>query len=253
MTSSTSKNKNSLFYIILVSLILGGIVRIAYLWVYPVPVRDAYTYCEFIGEWISSGRIPEDAGGGFPPLGLYLFKQTGTILNLDIIKSGTIVNMLAGLLIIATLGTIAHTIIPFSPFVLGVSLVSATHPRLVDYSCQATRENTYLLFTGLSILFFIRYLKSNDRLCLVVVSAVFACAAFLCRHEGFELLILANCVILLYQKKPILKRLKTVLLFSATYVLSFFLISQLIGVPLSYYGSSYTRRYSEIILSGDNR
>lgn len=240
-----SSSKNSLFSIILVSLIIGSIVRIAYLWKYPVPVRDAFTYSESIEEWMRAGKIPEK--GGFPPLGLFFFKKVAVFSGLDIIKSGTLVNVSAGLLIVATLGTIAHIIIPYPPLVLFVSLVSATHPALVDYSCQATRENTYLLFCCLSVLFLIRYLKSYNKLRHIAAAAFFACAAFLCRHEGMELPILAFLVILFHDKNAISIRLSSVLLFSVTFALSFFLISFLIGVPLSYY-ASYIIRYQEILL-----
>lgn len=241
MTSSSPKN--SLFYIILASLILGSIVRIAYLWMYPVPVRDAFTYSEFIEEWIDSGVIPEE--GGIPPLGLYLFKTASAFLGVGIIRSGTIVNVLIGLLIIATLGKIAYTIIPSSKIVSCICLVSATHPALVDYSCQATRENPYLLFCCLSVLFFILFLKRGYRLCYIVVASVFACASFLCRYEGFELLILAICLILFTRPATPRRRLNSIVLFSATYVLTFILISRLIDVPLSYY-ASYIKRYPEI-------
>ena len=102
--------KVNLFLIDIICVALGGLIRVIYCVVYPVPVRDAFQYKEFIELWNDSGIIPSDSS--LPPLSMFLLKTPYSLFEYDVIKGGTIINIVLGLGIIITLIHVSYEIFP---------------------------------------------------------------------------------------------------------------------------------------------
>lgn len=224
---------------------LGGMARVFYCWKYPVPVRDAFRYKEFIVQWIDTGIIPE--GTYFPPLGLYLLKIPGSLCGYDIMKGGIVVNMILGLSIILILIKISSCLYPSALSVLCTGLLAAGHPTLIQYSCQMTRENTYLFFSCLAVLFTIKNSISSCH-CFILLVSLFSAAAFLCRFEALELVPLVNLAIFLNRKKNIAERFKQSFLYNSFYIIFFNAIIYLIHVQITYFlDDRYLKKFMPFI------
>ena len=155
--ASKLKDKNNrLFFVIVICLAIGGLLRVFYCLKYPVPVRDSFSYKFFIEEWVKYGKLPY--GKDFPPLGLYLLHIPSALTGCETIKSSIIMNVLFGMLFICVSVYISKCIFSSTFVQCVIGLIVATHPTLIDYSCQGTRENSYLLFCCLSIFFIIKYM-----------------------------------------------------------------------------------------------
>ncbi len=227
------KSKKDLFLIDILCVVLGGLIRIIYCIVYPVPVRDAFVYKEFIESWNYSGIIPGDSY--FPPLGLFLLKIPYSLFEYDVIKGGTIVNIVLGLGIIITLISVSYEIYPSKIVALCSGLLVATHPTLVHYSCQMTRENPYLFFSCLATLFFLKSLNRTSKPFYVVYAAIFSTSAFLCRFEALELFVIFVLLIICLNFKSISTGIKKLFLFTSFSVISFGSIIYIINIPISYF------------------
>ena len=142
--------KNVLFLSTIICIIIGIVLREAYLLKYPVPVRDSYKYYEFIKEWNSFSEGPTN--GKYPPLGLFILKIPYSLYNYDIIKGSTLINNILGVAIIILAIRIAFLLSNNYFTTISTGLIFGTHPTLVKYSCEAIRENTYIFFLFLSFL-----------------------------------------------------------------------------------------------------
>lgn len=227
------KNTRILFLINVLCVLIGGLTRVLYCWKYPVPARDAYSYRNFIEEWINTGTIPE---GRTPPLGSYLMKLPAEHLHCDILLGGTSVNVLLGVWTILVLIKISKEITHSNLIAAFTGIFAATHPFLVQHSCQAIRESSYLFFICVSILFFVHYFKSKY-IYYLLLSSFFSAAAFLCRMEALELFIIFGVITLLLKRNGLKKRIEDFGIWCTSYVGSFLLITYCIGVPLGYYKS----------------
>ena len=203
---------------------IGSIVRIIYLWLYPVQPRDAFKYKEFIEAWNMTGEYPTFYP--FPPLGIYLLKIPQYLHVDNLFTCGVIVNMVLGLCIIGLIMKISSAIFPSSLLTACVGITVATHPTFVHYSCQMLRENSFLFFSCLGILLMIYY---------VLLSSFCAIAACLCRYEALELCLVMGASVLLVPEKKRMKRIQHLFLFVAGCIVSIILISYTIGIPLDYY------------------
>lgn len=219
----------------IVCVTIGGIIRILYCWKYPIPVRDAYDYEMFLRQWYSTGIIPQTVF--YPPLGLYLMKIPVSWGYMDIMKGGICVNMILGLCLIITFIQIARSLNDSLLLMYCVGLISATHPALIEFSCHMLRENSYLFFCSISVLFVILFLKQRMVPYLMITSTCLS-AAFLCRTEAIELLFYTIIIYLINSQENIKKRLKDVLFTILISVVSFIVILSLIDVPLNYYSKS---------------
>lgn len=187
-----TENPRRLFAISIFCAILGAIIRIFYCIYYPVQSRDAYEYGVIIASWEEMGQLPE--GMKIFPLSLWILKIPNHFFNYEIMKGSILVNLIVGLLIIIISIHILGRYFKNDSAVLIAGIVAATHPELVHYSCSGLRENTYLFFSLLAIGYLAKY-SSGIRICDLLLSAIFASLAFLCRLEGFEFLIIFNMIL----------------------------------------------------------
>lgn len=176
-------NKKKCF-IVFFCLILGLFVRLIHIIVYPAQPRDAYLYESVISEWEKTNTISSDQITFFP-LSLWILKTPNHLFNYDIIKGAVIINLILGLLIIVISIQILSSFFKKNSVILLSGCIVATHPALVDYSCSCLRENSYLIFSILSLSFLIKYFKRIEMRYLLP-SSLFAAIAFLCRLEGLE-------------------------------------------------------------------
>lgn len=219
---------------------IGSIFRVLYLWLYPVQPRDAFKYKAFIESWGATGEYPTTYP--FPPLGLFLLKAPRYFFVSNTFTGGIIVNMILGLCIIALIMKISFQICPSLLLATGIGLTVSMHPTLVHYSCQMLRENPFLFFCCISILFLIDYLKENH-ICWIVISSYFAIAACLCRYEALELCIIIGFLVFINPRNSIKKRFQHLFFFILGGIISMFLISYTIGVPLDYLYSALIEEF----------
>lgn len=231
----------TLFYLCFLCTSVGSIVRIFYLLWYPVQVRDAFTYREFIKQWIEIGVFPRISS--FPPLGLYLLKLPQSFFEGNIFVGGLTLNMILGLCIICLVMIISSKIYSSAVLTICTGIIAATHPTLVHYSCQMLRENSFLFFSCLSIVFFIDYIKTL-RVRNIIASSFFITAACLCRYEATEIFAIFCAVILLNWKENIGKKTRHFFFFIAGCTLSFLAISYMIGIPFDYYYDAIQEEFS---------
>ena len=222
-----------------ICVIIAGITRILYCWVYPVPVRDSYAYKFVIEQWIKNGSLPKESHS--PPLGLLFFKIPAELFDYNIIKTGIVVNVILGLCIVISIIWISYTIGLSNKETLLIGIISATHPTLVQLSCQMIREDSYLLFCALSILSTFVFLKKHRIRQLFFMSAC-AASAYLCRHEGLELIPIICLIILVCFKDTYFGKAKRIILFLGLYAVFIVGIHFMLRIPLDYYKASI--RYS---------
>ena len=226
-------SKQNLFLIDILCVALGGLIRVIFCIVYPVPVRDAFKYKEFIELWDYYGIIPSDSY--FPPLSMFLLKTPYSLFEYDVIKGGVIINIVLGLGIIITLINVSYEIFPSIFAALCSGLLVATHPSFIQYSCQMTRENSYLFFSCLATLFFIKSLNRASKPFYVVYAALFSSCAFLCRFEALELFAIFIFLIICSNLKSIPTGMKKLFLFSSFSIISFGSIIYIMNIPFSYF------------------
>ena len=219
-------------------LAIGFIVRFFYLLVYPVPVRDSFKYMMFIESWLETGEYPTNYP--FPPLSVYLLKLPHELCNCDLIRSGIVVNMVLGLLIIVLIIKISSNLNCSICYSTCLGLIAATHPTLVHYSCQVLRENSFLFFCCLSVLSMISYLKKHN-IIYYIASSFFIVSSCLCRYEAMELIVVLGVVILFLNKEKKRKKVLLLFVFFLIAITAVFIISCAIGVPLDYYCKALTR------------
>ncbi len=223
--------------ILFMCVVFGAVIRIVHYIKYPIPVRDAFFYKMVIDEWILQGGI--NSGLHIPPLSLYIIKTIAITFGYDIIKSGIIVNHLFGLGIICIIIRIAGCLLNNRLTMLLVGLIAATHPTLVYYSMQSTRENSYLFFFALSLYFFLKYFKKAEYKTLLF-TAFFSMASFMCRQEGIEFFIFCIGAILFDNRFHLLEKLKRTSYFFVIYIISFVIIMNITNTPLSYLKNYFT-------------
>lgn len=184
-----TSSRQYIFLITIVCIIIGVIFRIGYCLLYPVQPRDAYSYGNIISQWENNGTITNDKV--IIPFSLWIIKLPHHFFHYDAVKTGIIVNMILGVLII-TIGIYSiqfcfnrHRLIN----ALFAGLVFATHPSLVRFSCTCLRENTYLFFSLLTFFTFAYYCRFPILLHVFAIS-ILGALAFLCRLEGLEILLI---------------------------------------------------------------
>jgi len=221
------------FPITVLCIIIGGIFRVLYCLKYTVPVRDSIGYAAFIKNWISSGI--ESNTRTFPPLALYFVKTVSPWFNYDVMKTGRIINILFGLAIIIVAIKLTAVICKSNLAMLMVGLICATHPTLIHFSCQMLRENPYLFFCTLAAFTATKYYIERKTIYLYI-SGMLSSAAFLCRFEGGEVLIALIILVFLNSGiKSIKKKSVIALILIGSFLGSFFIISEMIGVSPDYY------------------
>lgn len=211
---------------------IGGIIRILYCWKYPIPVRDSYKYYETIQQWNLTQNIPNSH---FPPLGLYIMRLPSIVFNnLDVLKGGIILNVVLGLLLIILTIHLSYYISNSYMIALISGIIVATHPMMVELSCQMLRENSYLICCILFAYCMLKYLSNNKKRNIISASFFSTCAV-LCRFEALELSIILVVLILTQKKLSAKRKIADFMVFNIICIISFFAITHLIDIPLSYY------------------
>ena len=238
MIKFCGNKQNSLFVSTVICMIVGIITRELYLLENIVPVRDSYKYFDFISEWNSFSQ--SISIGKYPPLALFILKIPSSYFSYDIINGSILVNNVLGIAIIMLITIITYQLTKNNWITISIGLIFGTHPTLVKYSCEAIRENTYILFLCLSIWGLLAHIKRKKTLYLLLTS-FFTCCGTLCRHEGLEAFVTILIILLAFENnKSFIKRFVNICVYSAGYVLSFFVVIRSIGIPFTYfYGYQY--------------
>ena len=209
---------------------IGLLARVSYLIIYYIPVRDSYSYIEYIRQWEETGKIPEVA---VPPFAMFLLKIPYHYWQYDIMIGGTIMNMMMGLFIILEI-MFAINLLFNSPFAtLSAGLIAATHPKLVQYSVGLLRENSYLMFICLSGVSLCYYFKKN-KIEAIIGCGIFVAMCNLCRIEGIEILFICTLIIAFSEtnghRDSILKKLICIMLIIVSYVSTLFILARCLNI-----------------------
>ncbi len=213
---------------------IGAFARIFYCLKYPVPVRDAYEYAENIADWSETGVL--HSSRRIPPLFLFFVKECSSFFDYDIMKTGVVLNVLFGLVLIGLSIVIANKLSGSWMICFIVGAIAATHPTMVEYSCQLLRENSFLVFLFLEFILLMEYSKTQ-KLHLILICAFCGMCSVFCRFEGVETIILIIAAIIFFNLKK--KHFNKCMLDLASYicmvVFSFFLLNQIMGISNRYY------------------
>ena len=226
--------------ILFLSVVLGFLIRIAYLIKYSIPQRDAFYYGEIIEKWNATGEFCPDKF--VAPLSLFLIGIPNRLFGYNPIKGAIIVNLALGLLLIALFVKFAYHLTHSHLAETIVGIILATHPVFVTSSCDALRENSFLLFYIMNIIALYAYTQRKYYLLpLISLSAV---STFLCRFEGAELFIINYFLIICFpakfSKQLIRKKTINILCYIVLCGVFLIVISTLIGIPMSYYSDHLT-------------
>lgn len=233
----TYKGKRTL--VITICLAIGLTARLIYCIKYPVMPRDSYIYYDIIMAWNETGQLSHGENGTIPPLALFLFSIPSIHFGLDVMKGAVLINILSGMAFLHFCIMIMDDVRNNLIWDFMVGILAATHPTLLQFSCQMTREMTYLLFVILAVFFFIHQ-RDRPVLPYMAMAGFFSSAAFLCRHEALELFpVIMSASLFFPLRTSCIARTKMI----GTYLLSggaaFFLILEKIDIPLSYFSVYY--------------
>lgn len=201
-----------------ICVIIGLVYRLFYCIRYPVQPRDSYTYEYLISQWSKSETLHYNRY----PLSLWILKIPSSLFHCDIIKGGIIINMIIGILLIVLTMMTTNKYFKTKGLALIAGTLVATHPTLVHISCCFLRENTYLLFFSLSLVFLLRYFDSKHLVDLLL-AGITGAVSFMCRFEGMEIVLIVYVLVffLLFIKKLVLfKALFHVAAFSTVFFLT---------------------------------
>lgn len=223
-----SKNKG-LFLISVLCFVVGAIIRIGYCLKYPVQPRDAYKYLDMIEKWEESGRIGEVIS--FYPLSLWILKAPKHFFDYDLLKGGISINILIGLLLLLIIINVSYNIFHDLLLSLIIGLIVAAHPMLVQSSCAFLRENPYLFFSFITLVFLVEYYIKKSWIS-IAASGIFGALAFLCRVEGIEVFLFVAFIMLwFFLKKRTLKGVYFfhMLLFAVCFALCFMIVCHILS------------------------
>lgn len=224
--------------------VIGLVVRVIYIIIYPVPNRDSFRYEEFITLWETTGAFP--VVSSYPPLSLYLFKITHGLLGGSIIRCNIICNMVFSMATLAIVYYISKRIIQSKLICFLITLVFATHPFAVAYSCQGTRETIYLFFSLLALYSIYQSVVYN-RITDVVKTGFYSTFGFMTRHEGLELFVVFIIASFFFNKRTgKMEVLQRILLLMVISISVFVLLSLFMGVSFDYY-YNYLPKYNRVI------
>ena len=213
--------------IIILIVLLAFVARIGNVIMHPIPVRDSYIYQKIINDWGENSEYSSN----IPPLGLYMMTLPRKLFGLDTIKSGVSVNMLLGICSVLMITAIAHRIVNSFIIEVGVGVIAATHPTLVHYSCHVLRDNTYIMCLLLLVIEIVEYIN-KERIRDMVLSGMISAFALASRYEGFEAIIIV-CLIVLMKKSRKQKRLRDLIIYVSTVIVTINILFMLIGVTLN--------------------
>lgn len=229
-------NSNIVEYCLLTIVALFS--RMLYCILYNVPNRDSFTYMKTIDEWTTN--YPPESLNGVPPLGIYILKQASSILGFGTMKSGYCANIVMSIISVILLTETFKLLCRSRTIGILIGILAATNPTLVENSCSLTRESSYFLFSCMSLFNTIKYIKHRSYY-YILCATICISAAYACRHEGIELIIIFFGIILFIPKENFAnKTLKTSFALSV-FCLMLILLPITIRIPLSFY-KTYAER-----------
>ena len=169
-------------------MIMALVVRLIYLSLHPMPLRDGIGYIEFTQSWFDSGEaaIPQN-GAINPPLFCYLSRAL-MFCGFSASTATILVNLSAGVLLLIPVyyagkclwGTVNDGLVS--------ACFAAVMPALVKYSCVRLREGLYFLFLFSIICCWIYVLKDRNNFRNSFLCGLFCVCGILCRYESVFLL-----------------------------------------------------------------
>lgn len=231
MTILKHRQFNKINLIVLMSFFVGLCARLIYLIKYNVQPRDSYKYFQMINEWDRTGAIPSKFYD-IPPLGIALMKIPKHFLGVNTHASCLIINMILGFIIVFAIVYLVQTITSNNMILLSAGLIATTNHTLIQFSTQALRENSYLLFVVLWFIIFVKYTyKQKLKYCLLL--GVITGISLLCRHEGLELIIFyVLSTLMLKIKHKEISFLKNNIVFLITLGLTVLILSLLLDINI---------------------
>lgn len=239
-----AKQHRLLLFILAAALLL----RLAAWHVYALPVRDSCKYAGLIRTWEQLPHYPvwqyAQRPNDLPPLAVWLFKTAHQLFpSFDIIRCGTAVNLVCGLLLIFVLWIGAKRIFRSEFAANTAAALAATSPFLVTSSIRMTRESSYLLFSACAVVFAVVFVQTQ-KYRYAACCAVFSAWAFLCRLEGIELfsLFLLLCMILPFTEKwSFRKTVPAIALFYLAAAAALVISCRLIGCRMVFFAHAFQK------------
>ncbi len=174
------------------------VLRLVWLHYNPVLHRDAVLYCRLMEQLHSGGwnSLPGFWDGldynepfWIPPLPLYLLSLPmffGFTANV----SGIIMNMLAGLSVVAAVYFIALELFRRRAYAVFAASLVVVHPALVKMSCCTLRDGVYSAAVAWTLYFLLRFYSGKRAVVSMAAAALLLLSAVMIRFEGYEILFL---------------------------------------------------------------
>lgn len=172
--------------------LIGCIARLIKLLLDPLLLRDSVLYLHLADIWFETGDYANviKTKTITPPLPLYLIKKTMLITYSSEIAGRSISLFLSSM--IPVFGyIIALKLFKKVKVAIICAFLLVFHPKMISYSIQPLRENYYLFFLGLVIIFAIKGIKDHKAF---IASGVFLSFAIFCRYEAIETLLIIPIV-----------------------------------------------------------
>lgn len=175
----------------LLLIIIGALaLRINYANTHPLETRDGIQYMEFCREWFekADAALPYEMQG--KPLLYQYTVRSLMFLNISVEEAALGLNLFVGALLLLPVYFSGKVLFEDSKAALGIVLLAAVMPPLVEYSAVRLRETFYFFFTAWSICFWLFSINgSKHRQIWTAFCGAAVCLATMCRFEGGELAI----------------------------------------------------------------
>lgn len=238
-----SFKKTAILFAILI--ILSGALR----WIRVIEVqlleRDEIVYVEAAERWLSGGfsAVYSDESMTVPPLLLFL-TQSIARTGLDVITSGKIVAVVAGVLFVIPFFFIGRLLWRNSNGAgLLLMTLAATHPYAIRMAALIERDGIYVML--LAYFFWgIIYAEVRERSWGWGASGLTAALMVLNRQESFELLLIMPCYLVLqvwYDRSFWRTAVLRLLFFLGGFFAMLALASVVMGIPSGYWRNHFRK------------
>ena len=215
-----------LFAIFLVLMaVYAGSLLLSATSVYGIGIRsDSVAYiwsARSLAEGLGLGRL--DGGGNFkamthwPPL-YPVILAVFPLFGMDVIEGARWLAAIFAGLNVALVGWVLARITRSPWFAAGGALVVLFSPAMAETNLQAMTESLYILLSLLALLFLVAALQ-NERRRWLLAAAGFTALALLTRYVGLALVLTGTLGILIYERQPIGRRGRDLIIFLAVSVL----------------------------------
>lgn len=199
---NTAKDKTK-WWISIFLFIVSLLIRIIKLATDPLLMRDAANYLLMAERWFDSNNYDltfrQYSGVVVPPLPVWIIKQT-MIFGFGSEITGRAINLFAGSIIPVVAFILFYNISRRIKLSTATGLLISINPNLVSCSIQPLRENLYLVFCIIALVYLTKSSKGIISGLYCLWGAVFCILSIFCRYEAFELIPLCIAIILLHFK-----------------------------------------------------